>query len=95
MNGTDKAVNRWTSARASVGDAKAIVNSAETEMLNATNDLGKLLDPGDMKIGETICFWVPVKGRRRLLAVTKAVGPTYRVEYRGAVKDGGADADCG
>lgn len=50
-------IKRWEEAKRDVERAKSRVNSAECDLLNATNDLAKWMLPEDAKPGEKICVW--------------------------------------
>ena len=50
-------VRRFTAAAKTIERIKRDLTSAETEMTNATNDLGEWLVPDDAKIGEVFHVW--------------------------------------
>ena len=50
-------IQRWERAIENVEYKRQQLNSAECELTNATNDLGKWLLPNDAKKGETIAVW--------------------------------------
>ena len=54
---TSERIRKWENALAAVKDCKARLNSAECDLLNATNELGKWIVPSDAKIGETFNIW--------------------------------------
>lgn len=53
----DSLVRSWKHAQDRLARAKQEVNSAECELSNATNALGKWLMPTDAKDGETFAIW--------------------------------------
>lgn len=50
-------IKRWELAVRNLKRLKEQVNSAECELLNATNDLGNWLLPSDASYGEQFCVW--------------------------------------
>lgn len=50
-------VQRWIAAKKRVRNAKAELNSAECEMANANNELGKWLVPENQSEGEMFNLW--------------------------------------
>lgn len=50
-------IERWEQAQKSLERAKSMVNSAECELANATNELAKWMLPDDVQPGEKICVW--------------------------------------
>lgn len=57
---TNEGVNkmrRWRQAQRSLESANRAVTSAEVELANATNDLGKWMWPKDGQPEEKFCIW--------------------------------------
>ena len=50
-------IERWQHATEALARAKSQVNSAECELTNAINALGKWMLPPDAKKGEAFCIW--------------------------------------
>jgi len=50
-------IDRYLAAERAVMSAKRALNSAECEMTNATNALGKWLTPVNAEDGEKFCVW--------------------------------------
>ncbi len=71
-------IERHTQAIVNLRRAESNVVSAETELANATNDLGKWMMPNDALVGETIGVW---KGDTISL-VTKLVDNGYKIVDR-------------
>ena len=76
-NETIRAVQRWIHALDSQNRAKADLNRAECEMLNAINELGKFLTPEDAEPGEKFQLWYG----DGILSVTKRVND-YTIGWR-------------
>lgn len=76
---TNQKVSRWTNAQQNVERAKAALNSAEVELLNAQSDLAKYLIPKDASPGEGFNIWYG----DGLIAVTeKSLNSDYKVSWR-------------
>lgn len=77
MSGASRATqdlfDRWLAAKEGVDTAQQRLNSAETELLNATNDLGKHLTPEDAKMGEEFSIWVGQEAGNKVVDVLVTV----------------------
>lgn len=84
---TSDIARRWERRVQRVATAKREVSRIECELLNAQNELGRRMDPGDMKVGEIVHLWVRLdKNREVLLACRKeddSGNGTYSVAPRG------------
>ncbi len=73
----------WELAKVQLSNARSKWNRAETHLLNATNALGKRLDPGDQEFGEVVSVWVSLEGNEEtLLQSIKDGDGDYRVRKR-------------
>lgn len=81
---TSEFIRRWERAEQRLDAARREVSAAQCELANATNALGKRLDPGDMADGETIAIWMRVGtgDREDLLAIKKRGESDYSVSIR-------------
>jgi len=82
-------VRRWEQALAALNAAKNEVNRADCELRNATNDLGKWLDPGDLAEGESVGVYVRDSNDQEVLLSCKKThrGRTdYEITKRKRVK---------
>lgn len=51
-------VRRWVDAVDHLASIKSQLNSAECEVTNATNELGRFITPKDAKVGEVFNIWI-------------------------------------
>ena len=78
---TEQSIRRWERARERVEKAKIELVSADCELANATNDLGRWLSPDDATGGEKFSVWVQGK----MLVVEKISSSglgDFKVEWR-------------
>ena len=81
---THDLVDRWLNATVCKAEADSMANRASTDLSNAVNALGKRLDPGDMKISESIRLWARLNEKQeRLVVVTKIGTGSYNIVFRG------------
>jgi hypothetical protein len=79
----DELATTWHDALKSVARDRAALSRSDTAFLNAANELGKWIDPGDMNLGEEICIWARVSsGKESLLVVKKTAENSYTVRER-------------
>lgn len=70
----------WDQAREQLRIAKDQIHKAETRLLNATNALGKRIDPGDQEVDEVFSLWVRFgPDDKRVLSSIKDETNSYRV----------------
>lgn len=83
---TDDLVKRWVQAQQRVERSRNELNSAECELSNATNALGKHLVPKSGKQGEQFGIWVSgecigIPGDRIIQIVLKGISD-YELAWR-------------
>lgn len=74
----------WSGAQKRLERARNDLNSAETDLLNATNSLGKWMVPPDSKSGEEFHLWVAdgILCASQLLTPNGDKRNDYRVGWR-------------
>jgi len=77
---TKNLTREWSRIRRHLKDLRAQLRTAETELLNATNALGKRIDPGDQEVNEVFSLWVRFEeDDERLVSSIKDDAHSYRV----------------
>ena len=71
-------IDRWKDAQEELRRCKSALNSAECEVSNSTNALGKWMMPDDAATEEKICVWYGDS----LIQVTKTAQNDYAVTVR-------------
>ena len=74
----NRLINQWEKTKSRVASLKQQLNSAECDMHNARNALGKWMCPGDAKEGESFCVWVG----DGMLQVTFERFGDYKINWR-------------
>lgn len=83
MKSTSEFVREWRRAIERLAEAKRRHQGAETELLNAANELGKHLIPDDARNGERFAVWVRIGHKdERLVVVTRAPSGDYDLQFR-------------
>lgn len=82
MKNEDRAslIIRWQNAADRVKNAKSELNSAECELDNARNVLGKSLCPKDSQVGERFHIWLD--NNMIEVEVVSWAGNEYKVRWR-------------
>lgn len=75
---TEEKVSRWITAEKNLEECKRMVSSAECEVANATNDLGKFLTPEDAIKGEYFNIWYG----NGLIAIVKDDHHKFKITWR-------------
>lgn len=76
---TASQIKTWVDAKTSVEELKRRLSSAETDLMNATNNLGKFLCPPDAKVGEKFRIWY---GDGLLVVEKHDAANIYRISWR-------------
>ena len=71
-------ITRWESAERRLKEVQRELTSAECELSNSVNALGKVLCPENCKIGEEFSIWTDSK----LVTVKKIGNSDYEVSWR-------------
>ena len=79
---TSRLGRNWELARTQLDALRRRRNHAETTLANATNELGKRIDPGDQGFGEVVSLWVAIERGEVLLQSIKDGDGCYRVRER-------------
>lgn len=74
----EEKVKRWIEAVNHEKQCRSYLNSAETEILNSIEELGRLLSPKDAKPGEVFNIWYS----NGLLRVEILAGHKYDISWR-------------
>lgn len=78
VSDTRRVVERWGNAVDALANLKRQISSAECELSNAANDLGKFLAPDDAVDGEIFNIWYGSK----ILCVQKIGQHDYKISWR-------------
>lgn len=79
---TEELTQDWQDAAGALTRAETQVCRCKTNLCNAVNTLGKHLDPGDQKTGETICIWVRIDRKTERVVESTKGDNTYHVHFR-------------
>lgn len=80
---TQELVRDWTAGTQWVKDRKKELETAEKELGQATDVLGRRLCPEDMLFDEKICLWTRINDvHEALLVVSKEKGHHFQIQFR-------------